>query len=142
MFLLFLAGEKDGRLSFYAVQVQRQEQAERSVLINCPHKTSEKKILKFLSSHGDINKCFTYESYRDWKCIVYYVRNHMCSNTNTHINLSLQLIYQLSCLFPYVTNTQSCCFVLFPVSQLAHRCGSWHSYAHIHTNSGRAFDNF
>uniref|UniRef100_A0A3Q3DK34 RL domain-containing protein n=1 Tax=Hippocampus comes TaxID=109280 RepID=A0A3Q3DK34_HIPCM len=56
-------GEKDGRLSFYAVQVQRQEQAERSVLINCPHKTSEKKILKFLSSHGDINKCFTYESY-------------------------------------------------------------------------------
>uniref|UniRef100_A0A3Q3E685 Mitochondrial poly(A) polymerase n=1 Tax=Hippocampus comes TaxID=109280 RepID=A0A3Q3E685_HIPCM len=42
---------------------QRQEQAERSVLINCPHKTSEKKILKFLSSHGDINKCFTYESY-------------------------------------------------------------------------------
>ncbi|XP_051910829.1 poly(A) RNA polymerase, mitochondrial [Hippocampus zosterae] len=55
--------EKDGCLSFYAVQVQRQEQAERSVLINCPHKTSEKKILKFLSTHGDINKCFTYESY-------------------------------------------------------------------------------
>lgn len=30
---------------------------------------------------------------RHWKCIVYYVRNHMCSNTNTHINLSRQLIH-------------------------------------------------
>ncbi|XP_077365600.1 poly(A) RNA polymerase, mitochondrial isoform X2 [Festucalex cinctus] len=57
------AGEKDGRLSFYAVQAQRQEEAERSVLINCPHRTNEKKILKFLSLHGDIKKCFTYESY-------------------------------------------------------------------------------
>ncbi|XP_077410634.1 poly(A) RNA polymerase, mitochondrial isoform X2 [Vanacampus margaritifer] len=57
------AGEKDGRLSFYAVQAQRQKEAERSVLINCPQMTNKKKILKFLSLHGDIKKYFTYESY-------------------------------------------------------------------------------
>ncbi|KAM9775258.1 poly(A) RNA polymerase, mitochondrial [Syngnathus typhle] len=55
--------EKDGRLSFYAVQAQRQEQAERSVLINCPQKVNEKKILNFLALHGEIKNYFTYESY-------------------------------------------------------------------------------
>ncbi|XP_077480866.1 poly(A) RNA polymerase, mitochondrial [Stigmatopora argus] len=55
--------EKDRHLSFYTLQTQRKEQAERSVLISCPPKTNEKKILKFLSSHGDVLKYFTYESY-------------------------------------------------------------------------------
>ncbi|XP_044195536.1 poly(A) RNA polymerase, mitochondrial [Thunnus albacares] len=57
------ADEKDGRKSLYAVQAERQEQAERSVLISCPSRTSEKKILKYLSRHGDIKKYFSYESY-------------------------------------------------------------------------------
>lgn len=58
-----LSDEKDGRKSLYAVQAERQEQAERSVLISCPSRTSEKKILKYLSRHGDIKKYFSYESY-------------------------------------------------------------------------------
>ncbi|XP_053198444.1 poly(A) RNA polymerase, mitochondrial [Scomber japonicus] len=57
------AEEKDGRKSFYAVQAERQEQAERSVLFSCPSRTSEKKILKYLSRHGEIKKHFSYESY-------------------------------------------------------------------------------
>nr|XP_046227473.1 poly(A) RNA polymerase, mitochondrial [Scatophagus argus] len=55
--------EKDGRKSLHAVQEERQGQAERSVLIGCPPKTSEKRFLKHLSRHGDISKCFFYESY-------------------------------------------------------------------------------
>ncbi|CAB1340765.1 unnamed protein product [Coregonus sp. 'balchen'] len=54
---------KDGSKSFYTVQEEKIEQAERSVLISCPAKTNEKKFLQYLSRHGDINKCFFYESY-------------------------------------------------------------------------------
>ncbi|XP_077592261.1 poly(A) RNA polymerase, mitochondrial [Stigmatopora nigra] len=57
------SNEKDHHLSFYTLQTQRKEQAERSVLISCPPKTNEKKIFKFLSLHGDVQKYFTYESY-------------------------------------------------------------------------------
>lgn len=63
-YLIFLlSDEKTGWKSFYAVQEERQEQAERSVLFNCPPKTSERKILKYLSRHGEIKKYFSYESY-------------------------------------------------------------------------------
>ncbi|KAM8731834.1 poly(A) RNA polymerase, mitochondrial [Acanthopagrus schlegelii] len=55
--------EKHGRRSLSAVQAERQGQAERSVLINCSPRTNEKKFLKFLSRHGDVNKYFFYESY-------------------------------------------------------------------------------
>ncbi|KAL6098122.1 mtpap [Pungitius sinensis] len=55
--------EREGCKSFYAVQAERQEQAERSVLISCHTRTNEKKFLKYLSMHGDINKYFFYESY-------------------------------------------------------------------------------
>ncbi len=58
-----LTDEKDGRKSLYAVQVERQEQAGRSVLISCQSRTNEKKFLKYLSRHGDVKKCFFYESY-------------------------------------------------------------------------------
>lgn len=58
-----LTAEKDGRQSLYAVQAERQEQAERSLLISCHSRTNEKQFLKYLSRHGDIKKCFFYESY-------------------------------------------------------------------------------
>ncbi|XP_029004135.1 poly(A) RNA polymerase, mitochondrial [Betta splendens] len=54
---------EDGRKSLNAVQVERQEQAERSVLISCHSRTNERKFLKYFSRHGDINKYFFYESY-------------------------------------------------------------------------------
>lgn len=60
---ILLSDEKDGRKSLYAVQAERQKQAERSVLISCHSRTNEKKFLKYLSRHGDINKYFFYESY-------------------------------------------------------------------------------
>lgn len=65
MFCLLLSDEKekDGRKSLYVLQAERQEQAERSVLISCNSRTSEKKFLKYLSRHGDIKKHFFYESY-------------------------------------------------------------------------------
>ncbi|KAG7216679.1 hypothetical protein INR49_021028, partial [Caranx melampygus] len=55
--------EKDGRKSLYVLQAERQEQAERSVLISCNSRTNEKKFLKYLATHGDIKKLFFYESY-------------------------------------------------------------------------------
>ncbi|XP_040922330.1 poly(A) RNA polymerase, mitochondrial isoform X2 [Toxotes jaculatrix] len=55
--------EKDGHKSLYALQAERQEQAERSVLISCHSRTNEKKFLKYLSRHGEIKKHFFYESY-------------------------------------------------------------------------------
>uniref|UniRef100_A0A672ZZP8 Mitochondrial poly(A) polymerase n=2 Tax=Sphaeramia orbicularis TaxID=375764 RepID=A0A672ZZP8_9TELE len=55
--------EKAGPKSLSAFLVERQEQAERSVLISCHPKTSEKKFLKYLSRHGDIKKHFFYDSY-------------------------------------------------------------------------------
>ncbi|XP_070709153.1 poly(A) RNA polymerase, mitochondrial [Pempheris klunzingeri] len=55
--------EKDGCKSLSAVQAERQGQAERSVLISCHSRTNEKRFFKYLSSHGDINKYFFYESY-------------------------------------------------------------------------------
>lgn len=60
---LLSPGEKDGPKSLYELMADRQEQAEKSVLISCPSRTSEKKFLKFLSKHGDIKKHFFYESY-------------------------------------------------------------------------------
>ncbi|XP_056290311.1 poly(A) RNA polymerase, mitochondrial isoform X2 [Pseudoliparis swirei] len=57
------AQEREGCKSLYAVEAERQEQAERSVLISCHSRTNEKKFLNFLSRYGDINKYFFYESY-------------------------------------------------------------------------------
>ncbi|XP_013768241.1 poly(A) RNA polymerase, mitochondrial [Pundamilia nyererei] len=55
--------EKNGRKSLHTLHMERQEQAERSVLISCQSSTNEKKFLKYLSKHGEINKYFFYESY-------------------------------------------------------------------------------
>ncbi|KAJ8395042.1 hypothetical protein AAFF_G00039930 [Aldrovandia affinis] len=54
---------KDERKTFDTLQEERREQAERSVLISCPPKISEKKFLKHLSRHGNINNFFFYESF-------------------------------------------------------------------------------
>uniref|UniRef100_A0A3Q0SEL4 Mitochondrial poly(A) polymerase n=1 Tax=Amphilophus citrinellus TaxID=61819 RepID=A0A3Q0SEL4_AMPCI len=58
-----LSDEKNGQKSLHTLQVERQEQAERSVLISCQSSTNEKKFLKYLSKHGEISKYFFYESY-------------------------------------------------------------------------------
>ncbi|KAM6215809.1 poly(A) RNA polymerase, mitochondrial [Rhynchocyon petersi] len=48
---------------FSEVQKERREQAQRTVLINCPEKISENKFLKYLSQYGHINNHFFYESF-------------------------------------------------------------------------------
>ncbi|XP_062067098.1 poly(A) RNA polymerase, mitochondrial isoform X1 [Lepus europaeus] len=54
--------DKTPKKRFSEVQEERREQAQRTVLIHCPHKFSEKKFLKYLSQHGPINNHFFYES--------------------------------------------------------------------------------
>uniref|UniRef100_A0A8C2DHX3 Mitochondrial poly(A) polymerase n=1 Tax=Cyprinus carpio TaxID=7962 RepID=A0A8C2DHX3_CYPCA len=49
--------------TFQAIQEERREEAERSVLISCPPKINEKKFIDYLSKHGTINKHFFYNSY-------------------------------------------------------------------------------
>lgn len=49
--------------TFQVIQEERREKAERSVLISCPDKFSEKKFLDFLSKHGTVNKHFFYNSF-------------------------------------------------------------------------------
>ncbi|XP_074477732.1 poly(A) RNA polymerase, mitochondrial isoform X1 [Sebastes fasciatus] len=71
--------ETNGCKSLYAVQAERQEQAERSVLISCPSRTSEKKFLKYLSRHGDIKKYFFYESYGVYAVVEFANRESVAS---------------------------------------------------------------
>ncbi|XP_010883902.1 poly(A) RNA polymerase, mitochondrial isoform X1 [Esox lucius] len=70
---------KGGVKSFYTVQEERMEQAERSVLISCPSKTNEKKFMKYLSRHGDINKCFFYESYGTYAVVEFAHKESLTS---------------------------------------------------------------
>uniref|UniRef100_H3CTH5 Mitochondrial poly(A) polymerase n=1 Tax=Tetraodon nigroviridis TaxID=99883 RepID=H3CTH5_TETNG len=49
--------------SLSALQEERLQQAERSVLIGYHSRINEQKLIKNLSRHGDINKYFFYESY-------------------------------------------------------------------------------
>ncbi|NXI35111.1 PAPD1 protein, partial [Galbula dea] len=48
--------------TFTEVQRERLEQAERTVLIKCPSKLNEKKLLQYLSSHGKIKSHFFFEN--------------------------------------------------------------------------------
>uniref|UniRef100_A0AAQ5X5H9 RL domain-containing protein n=1 Tax=Amphiprion ocellaris TaxID=80972 RepID=A0AAQ5X5H9_AMPOC len=66
-------------ISLHALQVERQEQAERSVLINCQSRTNEKKFLKYLSNHGDIKKYFFYESYGLYAVVEFAKRENVAS---------------------------------------------------------------
>ncbi|NXX10487.1 PAPD1 protein, partial [Podargus strigoides] len=48
--------------TFTEVQTERLEEAERTVLIKCPPKLNEKKLLNYLSSHGNIKSHFFFEN--------------------------------------------------------------------------------
>ncbi|KAM5235314.1 poly(A) RNA polymerase, mitochondrial [Ctenodactylus gundi] len=54
---------KAPKKTFAAVQDERREQAQRTILLHCPNKISEKKFLKYLSQHGPISNHFFYESF-------------------------------------------------------------------------------
>ncbi|XP_012870210.1 PREDICTED: poly(A) RNA polymerase, mitochondrial isoform X2 [Dipodomys ordii] len=55
--------DKTPKKRFSEVQRERREQAQRTALIHCPNKISEKKFLKYLSQHGPIKNHFFYESF-------------------------------------------------------------------------------
>ncbi|XP_041670674.1 poly(A) RNA polymerase, mitochondrial [Cheilinus undulatus] len=71
--------EKGGPHSMPTLLLKRQEQAERSVLINCLVKTNEKKFVEYLSSHGEIKKYFFYESYGIYAVVEYTNRESVSS---------------------------------------------------------------
>ncbi|KAL2085823.1 hypothetical protein ACEWY4_019143 [Coilia grayii] len=66
---------EDAGKTFVVLQEERRERAERSVLISCPSKTSEKKVLKFLSKHGAINNCFFYDGYGTYAVVEFANRD-------------------------------------------------------------------
>ncbi|XP_003468693.3 poly(A) RNA polymerase, mitochondrial isoform X1 [Cavia porcellus] len=55
--------DKTPKKTFSEVQNERREQAQRTVLIHCQNKVSERKFLKYLSQHGRIHSHFFYESF-------------------------------------------------------------------------------
>ncbi|XP_030120290.4 poly(A) RNA polymerase, mitochondrial [Taeniopygia guttata] len=48
--------------TFAEVQTERLNQAERTVLIKCPSKLNQKKLLQYLASHGNIKSHFFFEN--------------------------------------------------------------------------------
>ncbi|XP_072234807.1 poly(A) RNA polymerase, mitochondrial isoform X2 [Leuresthes tenuis] len=74
---------KDGRKSLPTLLVERQEQAEKSVLISCQSKANEKKFLKYLSRHGDIKKYFFYETYGMYAVVEFASQDSVASLLDT-----------------------------------------------------------
>ncbi|XP_022436378.1 poly(A) RNA polymerase, mitochondrial [Delphinapterus leucas] len=67
---------------FSEVQKERREQAQRTVLIHCPNKLSEKKFLKYLSQHGSINNHFFYESFGLYAVVEFSQKESVASLQN------------------------------------------------------------
>lgn len=84
---LFILEPKEGDKYFYTLQEERIEQAERSVLISCPAKTNNKKLLKYLSRHGNINTF--YISYVSISVVLRYesTNQHECMETKAMLSV-------------------------------------------------------
>ncbi|XP_007188490.2 poly(A) RNA polymerase, mitochondrial [Balaenoptera acutorostrata] len=67
---------------FSEVQKERREQAQRTVLIHCPNKISEKKFLKYLSQHGPVNSHFFYESFGLYAVVEFSQKESVASLQN------------------------------------------------------------
>lgn len=90
--MFLLSDEKDRWKSFNAVQEERREQAARSVLISYPPKTSKKKIVNYLSRHGDIKKYFSYESYVSESLLttdILFTNMCLCDSLQCHARIQL-----------------------------------------------------
>ncbi|KAG9267965.1 poly(A) RNA polymerase, mitochondrial [Astyanax mexicanus] len=69
----------DAKESFSLIQEKRHDQAERSVLINCPPNTNKKKFLAYISKHGDIRNHFFYETYGIYAVVEFSSRDSISS---------------------------------------------------------------
>uniref|UniRef100_H0WS10 Mitochondrial poly(A) polymerase n=1 Tax=Otolemur garnettii TaxID=30611 RepID=H0WS10_OTOGA len=77
--------EKTPEKKFFEVQNERRDQAQRTVLIHCPNKISEKKFLKYLSQYGPINNHFFYESFGLYAVVEFCQKESISSLQNgTH----------------------------------------------------------
>ncbi|XP_054847994.1 poly(A) RNA polymerase, mitochondrial [Eublepharis macularius] len=65
--------------TFSEVLAERLEQAQRTVLIDCPSKINEKKFLKYMSSHGNIKNHFFYESYGTYAVVEFSEKDSIAS---------------------------------------------------------------
>ncbi|XP_073190465.1 poly(A) RNA polymerase, mitochondrial isoform X3 [Lepidochelys kempii] len=96
--------EADSKVSswkktFPEVQAERLEQAQRTVLINCPAKISEKKFLKYLSHHGKINSHYFYESYVSNQLYT-LMDEYQLTEENTKLRfLACSLIQEIACAY-------------------------------------------
>ncbi|XP_059567865.1 poly(A) RNA polymerase, mitochondrial isoform X2 [Myotis daubentonii] len=77
-------GSEDGtpKKRFSEVQKERREQAQRTILILCPNKISEKKFLKYLSQHGPINNHFFFESFGLYAVVEFCQKESVASLQN------------------------------------------------------------
>ncbi|XP_072523476.1 poly(A) RNA polymerase, mitochondrial [Salminus brasiliensis] len=67
--------------TFSSIQDERQAQAERSVLISCPPKINEKKVLNYISKHGDIKNHFFYQTYGTYAVVEFFNRESIAALT-------------------------------------------------------------
>nr|XP_004659699.2 poly(A) RNA polymerase, mitochondrial isoform X1 [Jaculus jaculus] len=82
--------DKTPKKRFSELQQERREQAQRSVLIHCPDKISEKKFLKYLSQHGPINNHFFYESFGLYAVVEFCQKDSINSLQNGTVTPSLR----------------------------------------------------
>ncbi|XP_059951490.1 poly(A) RNA polymerase, mitochondrial [Mesoplodon densirostris] len=74
--------DRTPKKTFSEVQKERREQAQRTVLIHCPNKISEKKFLKYLSQHGSVNNHFFYESFGLYAVVEFSQKESVASLQN------------------------------------------------------------
>uniref|UniRef100_F7GIA7 Mitochondrial poly(A) polymerase n=1 Tax=Monodelphis domestica TaxID=13616 RepID=F7GIA7_MONDO len=72
-------GLPGNRKTFSEVQKERHEQAQRSILISCPKKVPEKRLLKHLCQHGEITNHFFFESFGIHAVIEYSKKESIAS---------------------------------------------------------------
>ncbi|XP_036914018.1 poly(A) RNA polymerase, mitochondrial isoform X2 [Sturnira hondurensis] len=87
----FIFGSEDRtpKKRFSEVQKERREQAQRTVLILCPNKISEKKFLKYLSQHGPINNHFFFESFGLYAVVEFCQKDSVASLQSVTRTLSV-----------------------------------------------------
>ncbi|XP_059182551.1 poly(A) RNA polymerase, mitochondrial [Centropristis striata] len=71
--------EKRGWKPLHAVEAERQEQADRSVLISFQTRTDKQTFLKYLSKHGPVNKYFFYENNGPYAVVEFESRESVAS---------------------------------------------------------------
>ncbi|KAF6131585.1 mitochondrial poly(A) polymerase [Phyllostomus discolor] len=118
IFVSFIGSEdRTPKKRFSEVQKERREQAQRTVLILCPNKISEKKFLKYLSQHGPINNHFFFESFGLYAVVEFCQKESVASlQSVTRLSVGTEAVIPFRSRFfnlklknpPSQTSEQSC----------------------------------